>query len=74
MFDVINDRDDVLDATDNNNGDDAADKKSVKNWLDTVNAVEDNRDDSETNKTLPFLDGFRFFVGLFNPDLQFFFP
>jgi hypothetical protein len=34
--------------------------------------VEDNRDDLETNKTLPF-DGFRFFVGLFNPDLPFFF-
>jgi hypothetical protein len=34
--------------------------------------VEDNRDDLEINKTLP-LDGFCFVVGLFDPDLPFFF-
>ena len=72
MFNVIDDRDDIFDATDNNDGDDAADKKSVDDQEDTVDAVEDNRDDSETNKTLP-LDRFRFFVGLFDPDLPFFF-
>ncbi len=72
MFDIVNDRDDVFDTTDNNNGDDMADEKSVDNWEDTVDAVEDNGDDLETNKTLP-LDGFRFFVGLFDPDLPFFF-
>jgi hypothetical protein len=72
MFDVINNRDDVFDTTDNDDEDDLADKKSVNNQEDTVNAVEDNGDDSETNKTLP-LDGFRSFVGLFNPDLPFFF-
>ena len=71
MFDVVNDRDEVFNTTDNNDGDDA-DKKSVNNQEDTVDAVEDNRDDSETNKTLP-LDRFRFFVGLFDPDLPFFF-
>jgi hypothetical protein len=59
-------------ATDNNDGDDAADKKSVDDREDTVNAVEDNGDNSETNKMLPS-DGFRFFVGLFDPDLPFFF-
>ncbi len=72
MFDVVDDRDDIFNTTDNDNGDDAADKTFANNWEDTVDVVEDNRDDLETNKTLPF-DGFRFFVGLFNPDLPFFF-
>jgi hypothetical protein len=72
MFDVINDRDDIFEATDNNDGDDAADKNSVDNQENTVDALEDNRDDLETNKMLP-LDKFCFFVGLFDPDLPFFF-
>jgi hypothetical protein len=71
MFDVVDDRDDVFDATDNDNRDDAADKKSVDDQEDTVDAVEDNRDNLETNKMLPS-DGFHFFVGLFDPDLPFF--
>ncbi len=60
MFDAVNNRDDIFDTTDNKDGDDAAIKKSVDNQEDTVDAVEDNRDNSETIKTLP-LDGFRFF-------------
>ncbi len=72
MFDVVNDRDDVFDTTDNDDGDDAANKKPVNDWEDTVDAVEDNGDDSETNEMLP-LDGFHFFVELFDPDLPFFF-
>ncbi len=71
MLVVVNDRDDVFNTTDNKDGDDAADKKSIDDQEDTVNVVEDNGDDLETNKTLP-LDGFRFFVGLFDPDLPFF--
>jgi hypothetical protein len=59
MFDIIDDRDDVFDATDNDIGDDAASKKSVDNQKDTVDAVEDNGDDLETNKTLPLV-GFLF--------------
>ncbi len=47
-------------ATGNNDGDDAANKKSVDNQEDTVDAVEDNGDDLETNETLP-LDGFPLF-------------
>jgi hypothetical protein len=61
MFDVINDKDDINDATDNHNGDDTADKKSIDDQEDTVDAVEDNGDDSATNKTLPS-DGFRFLL------------
>ncbi len=72
MFDVVNDRDDVFDTTDNNNRDDAAIKNSVDNQEDTVNAVEDNGDDLETNEMLP-LYRFCFFVGLFDSDLPFFF-
>ncbi len=72
MFNVVNSKDDIFITTDNNDRDDAADKKSVDNQQDTVDAVEDNGDDSETNNTLP-LDGFRYFVGLFDPDLPFFF-
>ncbi len=47
-------------------------KKSIDNQEDTVDVMEDNRDNSETNETLPS-DRFRFFVGLFDPDLPFFF-
>jgi hypothetical protein len=72
MFNIVDDRDDIFDTTDNNDGDDAANKNSLDNQKDTVNAVEDNGDDSETNKMLS-LDGFCFFVGLFDPDLPFFF-
>jgi hypothetical protein len=72
MFDVVDDRDDIFDATDNYDGDDAANKKFINNQEDTVNAVGDNGDDSETNKILPS-DGFLFFVGIFDPDLLFFF-
>jgi hypothetical protein len=72
MFNVVDDRDDVFDTIDNDNGDDAADKKFVNDQEDTVNAVEDNGDNSEINKTSP-LDGFHFFVGLFDPELPFFF-
>jgi hypothetical protein len=71
-FDVVNDRDEVFNATEDDDGDYKADKKSIDNQEDTVDVVEDNGDNLETNKKLP-LDGFRFFVGLFNPDLPFFF-
>jgi hypothetical protein len=70
MFNVVNERDDVLDAADNNDGDDA-NKKSIGNQEDTFNVVEDNRDYSDTNKTTPS-DGFGFFLH-FDPDLPFFF-
>ncbi len=69
MFDVINKRDDILDAVNNNNGDDA-NKKSINNWEDTFDAVEDNRDNLDTNKMMP-LDKFGFFQH-FDPDLPFF--
>ncbi len=59
MFDVVNKSNDVLDAADNNNGDDA-NKKSIDNQEDTFDAVEDDREDLDTNKTTP-LDGFVFF-------------
>ncbi len=72
MFDVVDNRDDVFNTRDNNDRDDAANKKSVNNQEDTVDVVEGNGDDSETNTMLP-LDRFRFFVGLFKPDLPFFF-
>ncbi len=60
MFDIVDNRDDVLDATDNNDRDDVANKRSVDDQEDTVDVVEDNGDDSETNKTLSS-DGFHFF-------------
>jgi hypothetical protein len=59
MFDVINKRDDILDAADNDNGDDT-NKKSINNQEDTLDAVEDDGDDSDTNNMTP-LDGFIFF-------------
>jgi hypothetical protein len=55
-----------------NNRDDTANKKSVNNQEDTFDAVEDNGDDLETNKTLPS-DRFHFFVVFFYPDLPFLF-
>ncbi len=62
MFDVVNKSDDVLDAADNNNRDDT-NKKFIDNWEDMFDAVEDDRDDSDTNKTT-LLDGFVFFSTL----------
>jgi len=59
MFDIDDERDDVLDAADNDNRDDA-NKKSIEDQKDTFNAVEDNREDSDTNKMTPS-DGFVFF-------------
>ncbi len=59
MFNVVDKRDDVLDAADNDNRDDA-NKKSIEDQKDTFNAVEDNREDSDTNKMTPS-DGFVFF-------------
>jgi hypothetical protein len=59
MFNVVNKRDDVLDAADNNDKD-YANKKSIDNHEDTFDEVEDDGDDSDTNKTTP-LDGFGFF-------------
>ncbi len=47
MFDMVDDKDDVFNTADNNDGDDA-DKKSVNNQEDTVDAVEDNGNDSNT--------------------------
>jgi hypothetical protein len=70
MFDVDDERDDILDAADNNNRD-YAKKKSINNRDNTFKAVEDDGDDSDTNKTMPS-DGFSFFQE-FNPDLLFFF-
>ncbi len=53
MFNVVDDRDDVFNTTDNDEGDDAADKMSIDDQEDTVDAVDDNRDNLETNKKLP---------------------
>ncbi len=69
MFDVVDKSDDVLDAADNNNRDDT-DKNSIDDQEETFNAVEDNGDNSDTNKTMP-LD--RFFFWHFDPDSPFFF-
>jgi hypothetical protein len=49
MFVVVNNRDDVFDTTDNGDRDDAANKNSVDHQEDTVDAVEDNGDNLETN-------------------------
>ncbi len=59
MFKVVVKRDDVLDAADNNDSDDT-NKKSIDNWEDTFDAVEEVGDDLDTNKTMP-LDGFVYF-------------
>jgi hypothetical protein len=62
MFDVVDDKDDVFDTADNDGGDDA-EKRSADNQEDTVNAVEDNGDNSNTvEKTT--LDIFLFFLNL----------
>ncbi len=60
IFNINDKRDDVLEAADINNGDDAK-KKSINNWDDTFEAMEDNGNDLNTNKATPF-DGFNFFV------------
>jgi hypothetical protein len=59
MFDVVDESNDVLDAADNEDGDDA-NKNSIDNQEDTFDAVEDNGDDLDTNKTTP-LDRFDYF-------------
>jgi hypothetical protein len=59
MFDVVNETNDVLDAADNDDGDDA-NKKAINNQEDTFDAVVDNGDNLDTNKMTP-LDGFVFF-------------
>jgi hypothetical protein len=58
MFDVVDKRDDVLDAADNDDGDDI-NKKSINDQEDTFDAVEDDGDNSDTDKTTPS-DGFFF--------------
>ena len=59
MIDVVDNKDDVFNTADNNDGDDA-DKKSVNDQEDTVDAVEDNGDNSNTiEKTT--LDVVRYF-------------
>jgi hypothetical protein len=70
MFNVINKRDDVLDAADNNNRDDAG-KKSINNHEDMFDAVEDDGDDLDTNKRCLWTD--LGFFRHFDPDLPFFF-
>ncbi len=70
MFDIIDERDDILDAVDIDNRDDA-NKKSIDDWEDTFDVVEDNGDNLDTNKMTPS-DGIGFFWH-FNPDLPFFF-
>jgi hypothetical protein len=59
IFDVDDKRDDVLEAADIDDGDDAK-KKSIDNLDNTLEAVEDNGDNSDTNKATPF-NGFFFF-------------
>jgi hypothetical protein len=59
MFDVDDERDDVLDTADNDDGDDD-NKKSINDWEDTFDVVEDDGDNLDTNKMTP-LEGFIFF-------------
>ncbi len=59
IFNVNDKRDDVLEAADINNRDDAK-KKSINNRDDTFEAVEDDGDNSDTNEATPF-NGFDFF-------------
>jgi hypothetical protein len=59
IFDADDKRDDVLEAADIDDRDNAK-KKSINNWDDTFEAMEDDGDDSNTNKATPF-DGFDFF-------------
>jgi hypothetical protein len=70
IFDVNDKRDDVLNAADIDDGDNI-DKKFVDEQEDTFNAMEDNGDDSDTNKIAP-TDGFGI-LQCFNADLPFFF-
>jgi hypothetical protein len=68
IFNVNNRRDDILEAADIDNGDDAK-KKSINDRDDTFEAVEDDGDNSDTNKATPF-NGFNFFQD-FDIDLPF---
>jgi hypothetical protein len=63
IFDVNNKRDDVLEAADIDDGDDAK-KKSINNWDNTFEAMEVDGDDSDTNEATPFnkFDFFQDFV------------
>jgi hypothetical protein len=67
MFKVIDDTDNGFDTADNNNGNNAK-KRSVNNRDDTVEGVENNREDSTTNEPTT-ADIVRFFFGVFNADL-----
>jgi hypothetical protein len=60
MFEVVNDTDDDFDTADNDDGDDAK-KRSVDDREDTVEGVENNRDDSTTNEPTT-ADTVRFFL------------
>jgi hypothetical protein len=71
MFDVVDKSNDVLDAADNNDGDDT-NKKSINDQEDTFDAVENDGDDLDNNKTTT-LDGFVFLFRHFDPDIPFFF-
>jgi hypothetical protein len=59
VFDVDNKRDDVLEAADIDDGEDAK-KKSINNRDDTFEAMVDDGDNSDTNEATPF-DEFNFF-------------
>ncbi len=59
IFDVDDKRDDVLEAADIDNKDNAK-KKSINDRDDTFKAMEDDGDDFDTNEATPF-DGFDFF-------------
>ncbi len=56
IFDVDDKRDDVVEGADIDDGDDAK-KKSINDRDDRFEAMEDDGDDSDTNKATPF-DGF----------------
>jgi hypothetical protein len=62
IFDVNDERDDVLEAADIDDGDDAK-KKSIDNRDDTFKAMKDDGDNSNTKEATPF-DGFNFFQDL----------
>jgi hypothetical protein len=71
MIDVVEDKDDVFNTANNNDGDDA-DKKSVNNQEDTVDAVEDNGEDLNTDEKMTS-DVVRFFFRILGHDLPSFF-
>ncbi len=68
MFEVVDDTDDDFDIADNKDGNNAK-KKSINNWEDTVEGVENNRDDLTTNEEPTTADTVCFFFGVFNADL-----